>query len=342
MKWISFHKNNRYKALYVALMLYAVSLCGVAQNNEQVYKFLRFPSSARVNALGGSNVSLVDNDASLVFQNPSLLGTEMDKRLAVSYLSYVADISLGSGVFAKKLSPISAGAVGVNYVNYGNFAGADADGNSTGSFDAKDIAINAFYSRDLTEKLRAGVTAKYLYSNYEEYTSSAIGFDVGISYFIEDKDFTFAVVAKNIGAQLSAYNSERLSLPWDLQIGFTRRLSHAPLRISVTAQMLNQWHFDHINKANAITDESQAFLPTLIKHLVLGVELLPSENFWVGIGFNPKTNSDLKLLNGNKWGGLSLGAGLKAKRFNIGASMSRYQASSTAYMLSLGIDLDGQ
>jgi hypothetical protein len=327
------------KHALLSLALLALVFSLEAQESEQAYKFLRFPSSARVNALGGNNVSLVENDVSLVFQNPSLLGTEMNMNVNVSYLSYIADISQGSAVFAKTLTPLSAFAIGVNYVNYGNFIGTDEGGISTGSFDAKDIAVNGIYSRDLTDKLRAGLTGKLLYSNYEQYSSSAVGFDVGLSYFVEESDFTLAMVAKNIGAQLSSYNDKRLSLPWDFQIGMTRKLTHAPIRISLTGQYLNQWNFDRINKANEITGENDKFLPTLFRHLVMGVEILPSSNFWIGVGYNPKVHSDLKLQNGNKWGGFNFGAGLRSKKINVAFAIAQYHPSAKAYQVSFTMDL---
>jgi hypothetical protein len=327
----------KHTVLYIISSLFACSVN--AQQSEAAYKFLRFPSSARVNALGGNNVSLVENDVSLVFQNPSLLGPEMNKNMNVTYISYLADISVGSAVYAKMLTPLSAFAFGVNYVSYGSFKGYDEDEISTGDFNAKDIAVNGMYSRDLTNKLRGGVTAKVLLSNYEQYSSSAVGFDVGLSYFIEQTDFTVAVVAKNIGAQLSSYNEQRLALPWDLQVGMTRKLSHAPIRISLTAQYLNQWNFDRINAANEITDENQSFVPTLFKHMVLGVELLPSSNFWVGLGYNPKVHSDLKLETGNKWGGFNFGTGFRAKKISVGFALAKYYPSSTTYQFSLTMDL---
>ncbi len=327
------------KHTILSAILFCLTVSVMAQQSEAAYKYLRFPASARVNALGGNNVSLVENDVSLVFQNPSLLGTEMNKNVNVTYMSYMADISMGSAVFAKNITPISAFAVGANYVSYGNFKGMDEGEVSTGDFNAKDIAINGMYSRDLTNKLRGGVTAKVLYSSYEQYTSTAIGFDVGLSYFVEKADFTLAVVAKNIGAQLSSYNEKRLALPWDLQIGLTRKLSNAPIRISVTGQYLNQWNFDRVNAANQITDEKQSFVPTLFKHFVFGVELLPSNSFWIGVGYNPKVHSDLKLQNGNKMGGFNIGAGLKAKKVSVGFAIAQYYPSATSYQLSLTMDL---
>ena len=329
----------RIKHPFLYIFLFFCAEFSQAQQSEAAYKYLRFPNSARVNALGGNNVSLVENDVSLVFQNPALLGTEMNKTLNVTYLSYVADISVGSAIYAKTLTPLSAFAVGANFVNYGNFQGYDEDEMSTGSFSAKDIAVNAMYSRDLTNRLRGGVTAKLLFSNYEQYASSAIGFDVGLSYFVEKEDFTLAVVAKNVGAQLSSYNDQRLALPWDLQVGMTRKMAHAPFRFSVTGQYLNQWNFDRVNAANEITDENQSFIPTLFKHLVLGAEILPSDNFWIGVGYNAKIHSDLQLENGNKWGGFNVGAGFRAKKISIGVSLANYYPSTTSYQFSLTMDL---
>ena len=44
-----------------------------AQEGEEVFTFLRFPSSSRANALGGHTVSLIETDPSLIFHNPALL-----------------------------------------------------------------------------------------------------------------------------------------------------------------------------------------------------------------------------------------------------------------------------
>ena len=45
-----------------------------AQLGDEAYSFLRLPSSTRVGALGGDNISLVECDPSLGFHNPALLG----------------------------------------------------------------------------------------------------------------------------------------------------------------------------------------------------------------------------------------------------------------------------
>lgn len=310
-----------------------------AQNGEKVYRFLNLPTSTHVNALGGNNVSLVDNDISLIFHNPALLGSEMDMNLNLNYMSYIADISVGSASFGKSINEISTMGFGVNYLDYGDFRRFSDEEIESGDFTAKDIVVNGMYSRDLTNRLRGGVTAKFIYSSYESYTSTAIGFDVGLSYYLEDNNFSAGLVIKNLGAQLSSYNDKKVGLPWDVQLGMTKKLGHSPLRLSLTGMYLTQWKFEKINEANGIEDEDDSFGKTLLKHMVIGVDILPTKNMWIGVGFNPKAHYDLKLQDGNKWGGWNAGAGLRVKRFNVGFSFAQYHPSATSYHFSFAMDL---
>lgn len=329
--------NKVFVRLFIILLL--LPLLASAQNGEKVFRFLNLPTSTHVNALGGNNVSLVDNDISLVFHNPAALGEEMNMNLNINYMSYIADIGAGSAIFGKSLSPISTFAVGMTYLDYGDFKRTSQEGIESGSFSSKDIVINGIYSRDLSPYIRGGVTAKFIYSAYEDFTSTAIGFDVGLSYYKEDKSFSAGIVLKNIGAQLSAYDEKRVGLPWDIQLGLTKKIPNAPIRLSLTGMYLTQWKFEKINEANGITDDEDSFTKTLFKHMVLGVDILPSDNLWIAVGFSPKVNSDMKIQDGNKWGGFNAGAGINIKKFKVGFSFAQYHPSATSYHFSFATDL---
>ena len=43
----------------------------------------------------------------------------------------------------------------------------------------------------------------------------------------------------------------------------------------------------HLLKSTAIRFRD-SFVKTLAKHFIIGVDFIPSENFWVGVGFNPQ------------------------------------------------------
>ncbi|MDR1937185.1 MAG: type IX secretion system protein PorQ [Tannerellaceae bacterium] len=309
-----------------------------AQNGEEVFTFLRYPASARVNALGGNNVSLVENDPSLVFHNPALAGAEMDGMVNLNYMNFISDIHLGSALYTKALGETGAWGIGANFISYGNFKQTTAEKLIEGEFSVEDVSLNAVYSRNLSEKWRGGIALKFLYSSLESYSSIGLAVDAGLSYYDSEKEFSAGVVLKHAGAQLKAYYDERQKLPWDIQLGLSKRMAHAPFRLSLTAMYLNTWDFSYIDHT-APAYAGDTFFQTLVKHFVVGVDFIPSENFWLGLGFNPKTNADMKLQNGNGLGGFSAGGGVKIKAFDVGVSVARYHPSALSLMLSVSAAL---
>lgn len=326
--------------IYITVFICIVSTCGAkAQDGEKVFRFLDLPNSVRSDALGGTNVSAIENDISLVFQNPAALGKEMDMNANVNFMSYIADVKVGSAIFGKSIRESNSFAVGVNYIDYGNFKETNENNEELGSFGAKDIVVNGIYSHMLTNRLRGGVTTKFISSTYADYSSIAIGFDVGLSYYNEDREFSAGLVLKNIGSQLSSYNDKRVSLPWDINIGISKKLRNAPIRFSITGVYLTQWNFSRVDEANGINSSDDNFAKTLFKHAIFGIDIIPSQNFWIGIGYNPKVHYDLKLQEGNKFGGLNAGAGIKIQKFSIGFSLAKYHPSATSFHFSLGMDI---
>ena len=308
-------------------------LFAFAQEGDEGYAFLRLPTSSRISALGGHSVSLIEADPSLVFHNPALLGGETDGKLNVNYLNYMADVKVGSAVFTKAFRERSAWGAGVTYINYGNMKEMSIDNEQLGVFSVQDIGIHAFYSYDLSEKWRGGLSLKALYSTLADYYSFGLAVDAGLSYFHAESDFSIGIALKNVGAQLKSFYDERQRVPWDLQLGFTKRMAHAPVRFSTTAMYLNRWKFTPIDRS--ATAKGDSFLETALKHLVLGLELLPTDHLWLGIGLNPKTKMDMRLSSGNALGGFSIGGGIKVSRFEIGAAVAQYHPSATSLMVSL-------
>ena len=308
-----------------------------AQEGNDGYAILRFPTSSRVGALGGYSVSLVEADPSLAFHNPALLGGETDSKLNMNYINYIADVNIGSVVFTKAFGERSAWGVGATYINYGSMREMTIDNDYLGTFSAQDIGLHVFYSYDLSEKWRGGLSMKALYSTISDYYSFGLAVDAGLSYFNPETDFSIGIALKNTGAQLKSYYDERQRVPWDFQLGLTKRMAHAPIRFSATAMYLNQWKFTPIDRTS--TEKGDGFMETALKHLVFGVELLPSDNVWIGIGLNPKTRMDMNLASGNALGGFTIGGGIKVSRFEIGAAIARYHPAATSFMASLTMAL---
>jgi Protein of unknown function (DUF3308). len=318
------------KILSVFILFIGFSLSVSGQEGKTAYEYLLLPGSAHTAALGGNHITVVEPDISIAFNNPALLGYEMDMQANISYMSYVADVGMGTVAFGKSINKRTTIGFGVNYTNYGKMFETTEQNEILGDLKASDITGNIFLSRDLTEKLRGGITAKFIYSNYGDFTSIGAGVDLGLSYYDPDTEFSWSIVGKNIGRQITAYDEEKASMPWDIRAGISKKLDNAPIRISLTALYLKQWKFDNITG-----EDKDSFLTTLGKHLEIGVDVIPTDNFWLGVGYNVKRGSDLKLQEGNKFGGLTAGAGLKVKAFSVGVAYGKFFPSANSFMVSL-------
>lgn len=325
------------RQLLLLLFISGISLQAFSQEGDEVFGFLRYPTSARANALGGNTVSLIERDPSLMFHNPGLLGSEMDGMVNLNYMNYFSDINVGSAAFTKARGERGAWGIGASFISFGNFKQTSIEDIDEGSFSAKDINITGVYAHDLSERWRGGLAIKFLYSSYEQYSAFGLCADAGLSYYNPDAEFSFGFALKNMGAQLKSYTDKRQKLPWDIQLGVSKKLKNAPIRISVTAMNLNKWKIKYVDKL--AEEDSDPFLKTFVRHLTFGVDYSPSENFWLGVGFNPKANQDMSLKSGNKLGGFSFGAGVKVSKFDVSASVARYHPSATSLMISISTTL---
>jgi len=135
-----------------------------AQIGNEAYGFLRLPSSSHANALGGYNVSIIEPDPALGFHNPALLGGEMDNMVNLNYLNYISDINAGSAIYTKAFKERGMWGAGATFFSYGKIKEYSKENEYIGDVSAKDIALQGFFSYDLSEKWRGGLSLKFLYS----------------------------------------------------------------------------------------------------------------------------------------------------------------------------------
>lgn len=311
------------------------SLAFFAQESAAVFNFLRLPFSAHTAALGGINISLIDDDVTLAYHNPALLINVSDKTLNLNYMTYIADSKVAGAMFNKVFGERSVGAVAARYVDYGSFDGYDENNSATGSFETKDIEVKIMYSYLLTDLLSGGVSGKFITSKYESYTSVALGVDLGLNYYNEDKNFSASLTLNNLGGQVKAFDDKIEKLPFDIQFGFTKRFAHAPLRFSVTLNNLNHWSKKYFYNADGSEDN---FSEMLFKHAIFGADLLLGENLTVSLGYNYRISQELSVA-GSKWDGITAGANLAIKRVKLGASYSKLHVSSSSLLFNISYAL---
>jgi hypothetical protein len=296
-----------------------------AQESQEVYSFLRLPVSAHVAALGGDNITLTDDDPTVIFHNPSLLSNVTDKSLNLNYMTYMEGCKTASASFVKTYNERATWGVAAQYMDYGTMKETTVENIQTGTFSARDIAIAGSLSYLLSDKFSGGITARFISSHLASYNSAAVAFDLGANYFDEEKGWSLSAVAKNLGGQVKAYEDDFERIPIDLQLGVTKRLIGSPLRLSIALTRLNNW--------------DQGF----IKHLNIGADLLLGENIYVAAGYNFRRSSEMKINDdegdSNHGAGFSIGAGLHLERFKLQAAYAKYHVSASSILINVSYSL---
>ncbi len=323
----------------------------IVQAGNGVFQFLDLPVSSRMAALGGKNVSLADHDINFALQNPALLTKNSDNMIGLNMANYLADIQFGSAIFAKAYGKNNF-AVGVQYVDYGTFKETTEFNEIIGEFTAKDISMSLIYSRMLTDHIFVGATFKPIYSAYERYVSFGAALDLGVSYLLPEKLFSAGLVFRNIGTQFKGYYSgvdgqHYEPLPFDIQLGLTYKLEHAPFRASLTLHNLHDWNLNYLDNKNSMVDYERVDLIPVIsdidmafRHAVFGVEFLPGKNFYLAGSYNHRRHQELKMNGFKSMAGFSFGGGIKISHFQVGFGMSQFQVGNFAYLFSISTSLN--
>jgi hypothetical protein len=102
------------KIIFILFVSFISVQAAFSQAGEQAYRFLSLPSSSHVAALGGSNVSVYNNDLSFSFHNPALLNAEMSNTLSLNATNYLADVLFGSAAYSYKIDDRNFLAAGVD------------------------------------------------------------------------------------------------------------------------------------------------------------------------------------------------------------------------------------
>lgn len=315
------------KKLIFFAFLAAFATKMVAQDAQTGYSFLRLPVSAHAAALGGDNITIIEDDASLMFHNPSLLGSVTDKTINLNFMNYMQGANTASASFTKVMgSKATLGIMG-QFMNYGNMKQVDENNVQTGEFSAKDIVVAGALSYQLGKNIVGGITARFINSYIGDYSSIAMAVDLGANYYDPEHEWSISAVVKNLGGELDAYDKEYTKLPIDLQLGVSKRLVGSPLRLSLTLVDLNHTSYKFLN------------------HLVAGADIILSPQFYVAAGYSFRRADEMKIVaageeKGSSHGaGLSLGGGVQLERFKINVAYGKYHVSSSSLIINASFAL---
>lgn len=205
--------------------------------------FVSIAPDARGGALGDCGVSS-EADVYSMHYNPAkyaYLKEDMTFGLGYSPWLYrlVPDMHLAYLAYAMKLNSKSALAATLRYFSCGDIVFRNDQGDDLGTYKPNEWALDATYSRMLTDYLSGAVAGRFIYSNLTQGVTDAsmpgwsVAADVAVYYkrpveWFRDMDAEIAwgVSINNIGSKIS-YNSETIDkdfIPTTLRLGPSLKL----------------------------------------------------------------------------------------------------------------------
>lgn len=313
------------KKIFFALIILFSFLELRGQESQTEYNFLRLPVSAHAAALGGENITIIEDDPSLMFSNPALASSVSDMTIGLNYMNYMSGANYMGASFTKIVKERATLGVGVQYMNYGTMREFTEEHVEVGTFKASEIAVQGIFSYELARNIVGGITAKFINTTIGNYNSMAVGIDLGVNWYDGEHGWSVSAVAKNLGGQIKAYEEDFGKMPFDLQVGVSRTLEALPLRLSLTLADLT--HYDY----------------KLINHVNLGAEILFSESIWLGVGYNLRKKNEMAIGSGTDaaayGAGFSVGGGINLERFKLNLAYGKYHAASNSLLINLAYTL---
>ena len=323
-----------------SLLLAVLPATALAQEYASAFNTLRLPASSHAAALGGQNVTLIEDEPTAGWYNPALYANVSDLSAGLDFMTYAAGSTWMGAHFVKAFGERHTMAVGAQYMNYGKMDETDEAGNTLGQFSAKDIVIGAGYSYLLSDRWTGGANLKMMMSNLADYTALAAAVDVGVNYYDDENDLSVSASLQNIGTQLKAYHDgQRTHLPFTLALGFSKGMAHLPVRFHVTMTDVTRWKSSYyVLPENKDKDKSDkvGFGKIALNHFVLGLDILPTDYLYLSVGYNFRRAYELKASGSSHLAGLSAGAGVNVKHFKFGVSYAKYHQASNSIMANVG------
>lgn len=307
------------------------------------------PKSAREAGLGGEAGAIGIGEIDMIASNPAMADSSVHNMIAFNLNNYLGDIGAGRMSYAYYLKGIGTLGLTAGYVNYGDMTRRDEFGANNGSFKAGDQSIGLIYSRRLQRGFRVGGNVKSLFSTLDTYQAFALAVDIAGIYEHPNDRFYFTAEINNLGAMLSSYNGQNEQLPLRALVAASYKIDRLPIRLGLTIDHLQQWDLTYqgLNDPAPATDpftgeviDPVISLDKMMRHLVMGLEFVPSENFYLQFGYNYRQRQELKFQQRAGLAGVSMGAGLRISRLQFNYAYSRYHLAASSHQFTLGMDLN--
>ncbi len=301
---------------------------------------LNAPFGARNAALGGKVVSLADGDLMQFAHNPAVLDSVAATDVAVNFSPYFAGIYAFNGAYQADFRKAGKLAIGLTYMNYGDFTETADNGDVLGEFQAQDYVVMVGRSHRVSS-FTLGVNLKYAYAGVAGYGSSMALVELGGIYRAPKTDFTVGIALKNLGFVVSDYAPGSVTqVPFDVQVSTSIKPEHMPFRFSVSAHSLAQNDLYFENEDNLSTSRAVRVADQLLRRVNVGAELIIHQNIQLLFGYSHVRRQELRLAESAYGAGFSYGFLIGIKKIKLRYAHTTYHAAGGTDFFTIQANLN--
>jgi hypothetical protein len=265
----------------------------------------------------------VSDDPSAVYFNPAGLAHLSKREIMANHIAWIAGTNhehitgvlpiSGVGTIALSVTALTTGDMEQTLIDDPTSSAREDSGTGL-MFTSTDLAIAATYSRQITDKLAFGVTARSVTEQIWNVSSSGLAADVGLLYHTGWHSLRIGSSVTNFGADLSfgGINLDFVDSTWRTNPTAMHKTTPAPLpvlfRFGVAYDLLS-------TTSNRVTAALDLVHPSDINETVnFGLEYGLKEQFFLRGGYI--FNTDPSYADDIGWNqGISAGAGLAFRPF---------------------------
>jgi hypothetical protein len=224
--------------------------------------FLRIVSDARAGAMGDAGIATTADPNAMHFNASKLVFAESETAMSATYTPWLRALGLSDVYLAyltgyKQLDELQTLGFGLRYFSLGSIQFTDVNGEPLREGRPNEFEIAVAYSRKLADKLSAGVTGKFIYSNLAAGQNLPGGetievgiagaADISFTYLTDlnlsntESNLAIGLALTNIGSKITYTRSTvRDFLPTNLGLGIAWNLDPNPYNRLTLAVDINK------------------------------------------------------------------------------------------------------
>jgi hypothetical protein len=191
------------------ILLTALGLCGSAiagefsKSGTAGAQFLKVGVGARYHGLGEAGVATA-NDIYAMYWNPAGLTGIASSEVGITYVNYLADVSLNYIAYARRFENIGVFGASATILSMDDqeITTVDEPDGTGYSYSASSYAFQLSYAREMTTQFSFGATFKYIGEKIYQEKASGFAFDFGTLLYTGFHSMRVGMNISNMGPEM--------------------------------------------------------------------------------------------------------------------------------------------